>query len=89
MRRKPLFPPVDKASGQRLLSKGPEPRSTLTANGRVSLIRKRLYLDGEGSRSPLDALVDMAEATVSVATRDLCVRLNGTSKSFERGNENL
>ena len=80
---------MDKASGQRLLSKGPEPRSTLTANGRVSLIRKRLYLDGEGSRSPLDALVDMAEATVSVATRDLCVRLNGNSKSFERGNENL
>jgi hypothetical protein len=89
MRRKPLFPPVDKGSGQRLLSKGPEPRSTLTVNGRVSLIRKRLYLKGQGSRSPLDALVDAAEATVSVATRDLCVRLNGNSQSFERANENL
>jgi len=89
MRRKPLFPPVDKASGQRLLSKGVEDHSTLTINGRVSLARKRYFLKGQGSRSPLDALVDATEATVSVATRGLCVGLNGNSKSFERANENL
>jgi hypothetical protein len=80
---------VDKASGQRLLSKGPEERSTLTANGRVSLWRKRWYLAGQGSRSPLDALVDAAEATVSVGVRDLCCRLNGNGKSFDRAAENL
>jgi len=85
----PLFPPVDKASGRRLLSKGPEPRSALSVNGWVSLRRKRWYLEGQGSRSPLDVLVDAAEATVSVGVRDLCCRLNGNGKSFDRAAENL
>jgi hypothetical protein len=80
---------VDKQTGQRLLSKGVEAHTTLTVNGRVSLARKRLYLAGQGSRSPLDVLVDAIEATVSVGTRDLCVRLNGNGKSFERAAENL
>ena len=80
---------MDKKTGQRLLSKGVEDRSTLTVNGRVLLARKRYYLKGEGSRSPLDVLVDAAEATVSVGTRELCVELNGNSQSFERAKKNL
>ena len=80
---------MDKASGRRRLSKGPERRSALSVNGRVSLWRKRLYLEGQGSRSPLDVLVDAAEATVSVGVRDLCCRLNGNGKSFDRAAENL
>jgi hypothetical protein len=82
---------VDKASGRRLQSKGPEPRRTLSVNGRVSLWRQRLYLESQGSRSPLDVLVDAAEATVSVGVGDLCCRLNGNGngKSFDRAAENL
>jgi hypothetical protein len=55
----------------------------------VALWRKRLYLEGEGSRSPVDALVDAAEATVSVGVRELCCRLDGNGKSFDRTAENL
>jgi hypothetical protein len=33
---------------------------------------------------PIDALLDAAEATVSVGTRNLCCRINSTSKSFRR-----
>ena len=46
-------------------------------------------MEGQGSRSPLDVLVDAAEATVSVGVRDLCCRLNGNGKSFDRTAENL
>jgi hypothetical protein len=80
---------VDEASGRRLLSKGLEARSTVSVNGRVSLSRRRYYLEGQGSRSPLDVLVDAAEAVVSVGVRDLCCRLNGNGKNFDRAAENL
>jgi len=80
---------VDPASGRRLADKGSESRSTLSVNGRVSLSRKRWYLKGEGSRSPLTLLLDAALATESVGVRDLCCRLNGNGKNFERVAENL
>jgi hypothetical protein len=80
---------VDKASGQRLLSKGSESRSTLTTNGRVELSRKRWYHKDKGSCSPLDVLVDAAEATISVGVRDLCCRLNGNARNFEKAADNL
>jgi hypothetical protein len=88
-RRKPLFPPVDPASGLRLLSKGTESRSTLTVNGRIELARTRWFKPGEGSRTPADQLVDRTEATISLGVRELCCQLNGDAKSFERAAENL
>ena len=80
---------MDQASGRRLADKGSESRSTLSVNGRVLLSRKRWYLKGEGSRSPLTMLLDAALATESVGVRDLCCRLNGNGRNFERVAENL
>ena len=42
-----------------------------------------------GSLLPLDALVDAVEATISVGVRDLCCRLNGNARNFEKAAENL
>jgi hypothetical protein len=86
MRRKPLFPPVDRATGQRLVNKGTESRSTLTANGRVGLSRRRWFAPGPqgGSVTPLDALVDRVAATISLGTRCLACRVNGDAKSFDK-----
>jgi hypothetical protein len=91
MRRKPLFPPVDPATGRRLESKGPDSHSVLTINGRVALRRTRWWLSGPqgGSRYPLDTLVDQVEATISVGTRELACRLNAGAKSFDKAAENL
>jgi hypothetical protein len=61
-----------------------EPRSTLTSNGRVSIRRKRWQALMGGGVMPLDALLDAAEATVSVGARELCCQLNATAKSFRR-----
>jgi hypothetical protein len=55
----------------------------------VDLSRKRWFLPGRGSCSPLDALVDAAEATISVGVRELCCRLNGNARNFEKAAENL
>lgn len=80
---------MDLASGRRLESKGAESRSFLSINGRASLSRKRWFLEGQGSRSPLTLLVDAAMATESVGVRDLCCRLNGNGKNFDRVAQNL
>lgn len=55
----------------------------------MELTRKRWWSRGAGSCTPLDALVDAAEATISVGVRDLCCRLNGNAKNFEKAAENL
>ena len=56
---------MDPASGEFLKNKGPEPRSTLTSNGRISIVRRRFQLAGGGGLMPADALLDLAEATLS------------------------
>jgi hypothetical protein len=75
---------VDAASGEPLKEKGTDPRSTLTSNGRVSIRRKRYQATEGGGVMPVDALLDAAEATVSLGARELCCRLNATGKSVER-----
>jgi len=72
-----------------MAGKGRERRGTLTVNGRVEITRRRWYLKGSGSCTPLDTLVDAAEAAVSVGSRELCCRLNADSRSFARAAENL
>jgi hypothetical protein len=61
----------------------------LSLNGRIELHRIRWYAVGEGSDCPLDRLVDGAEATVSVGTRQLCCRLGIAGRSFARSVSNL
>lgn len=80
-----LFPPIDPASGKRPASKGLESRSSLTANGRIALRRRRFA----GGQTPIDAFVDQAEATVSLGVRQLSCLLNADSPSFARAANNL
>lgn len=82
---------MDPSSGQRLKNKGTDERSTLTANGRVVLRRRRWRRVGVGAVAvvPVDSLLDAAEATVSLGTRELCCRLNGDGTSFRRTADNL
>jgi hypothetical protein len=69
--------------------KGSGPRSTLTSNGRVSVRRNRWQALSGGGVTPADALLDAAEATVSLGARNLCCRINATAKSFRRAVEQL
>jgi len=75
--------------GQSRRNKGRESRSTLTINGRIDLKRTRWYADGQGSDTPVDRLLDRAEAVVSVGARELCCRLGTAGGSFARGADNL
>jgi hypothetical protein len=80
---------VDPATHKPLKNKGDEPRSTLTSNGRVSIRRRRWQGSAGGSVIPADALLDAAEATVSLGARELCCRTNATGTSFRRSVELL
>ena len=73
MPRKRLFPPQDPNTGCRLQSKGRDDHSVLTVNGRITLWRRRYSSPGTGSVTPMDALLDAAEATVTVGVRELVV----------------
>jgi hypothetical protein len=55
----------------------------------VEITRRRWHLSAGGSCTPLDALVDAVEATISVGTRELCCRLNADARSFKKTAENL
>lgn len=89
MPRKRLFPPRDADTGRRLESKGREDHTVLTVNGRLTLWRRRYAAAGVGSATPMDALLDAAEATVTVGVRELACRLNQASRGFDKGAENL
>jgi hypothetical protein len=80
---------VDPASGNRLKNKGPEPRSALTSNGRVSITRHRFQAPGGGGLMPADTLLDAVEATISLGARELCSRVGIEGRSFERAADNL
>jgi hypothetical protein len=80
-----IFPPIDPRSGRRPASKGVESRSTLTANGRIAL-RRRRFADGQ---TPIDQFVDQAQATLSLGVRQFCCLLNADSPSFARAANNL
>ena len=53
------------------------------------LSRRRWYAPGVGSCTPIDALFDAAEATVSLGVRELACRLNQGARSFTKAAENL
>lgn len=80
---------MDPASGKRMKNQGDDDRSTLTANGRVSINRRRWGVPGGGSLTPADPLLDAAEATVSLGARELCCRTNAGSKSFQKAARDL
>jgi hypothetical protein len=89
MRRKPLFPPVDKSTCQPKEDKGRSGHRMVCVNGQVCIQRRHYHSPSEGTSTPSDALLDAVEATVSLGVREMCGRVNGDSKSFERAAETL
>lgn len=89
MRRKPLFPPVDNASLEPKEDKGRSGHRILTVNGHVWIDRRHYHSPGEGTSTPSDVLLDMAEATVSLGVREMSARVNANGKSFDRAAETL
>jgi hypothetical protein len=53
------------------------------------LWRRRWHSPLDGTTTPLDVWVDLAEATLSLGVREMCCRLNGDGKSFDKAAENL
>jgi hypothetical protein len=89
MRRKPLFPPPQNASGRRLRHKGRQSRELLTVNGRIRLQRIRWHDATEGSQTPLDRVLDEVERAISEGVREMACRLNRGCTSFQQTAENL
>jgi hypothetical protein len=84
-----VFPPPKDPSGKNKQSKGRSSRSTLSINGRIDLSRVRWYAAGEGSDSPVDVLLDMAQAVVTVGLRQVCCEQGIAGRSFARSVQNL
>src|SRR4051812_5027649 len=82
-------PPPKDGNGRTKRHKGRQERSVLTANGRVVLRRVRWHSPAEGSTTPIDAALDTAEATISLAVRELACRLNRNASNFEKAAANL
>jgi len=61
----------------------------LTINGRVRLRRRRWHSPGEGTTTPLDAWLDLAESSISLGVREMACRLNGDGKNFDKAAANL
>jgi hypothetical protein len=80
---------VDLQTGKHKQNKGRDECSTLSINGRVALQRRHYHSKAEGTSTPSDDLLDALHATMSLATRDLCVQLNRASRSFEMTARNL
>ena len=80
---------MDAQTHRRQQNKGSGEHDVLTVNGRVRIRRKHYYSRSEGSTTPVDALLDAAEATVSAGVREMCSRVNADAKSFERAAGNL
>jgi hypothetical protein len=89
MPRKRLFPPLDPSTGRRLENKGRDDFTVLTVNGRITLWRRRWSSPATGSLTPLDALLDVAEARLTIGVRELACRLNQASRNFDKAAENL
>ena len=89
MRRKPLFPPVDKATGKPLADKGSSEHTLVNINGTMGIRRRHYYSKQEGTCTPIDALLDAVEATVSQGVVEMAARLNTGAKSFARACEDL
>src|SRR5262249_52055689 len=82
-------PPTHPDTGKRLQSKGAEPSSVLTVNGRVVLYRRRYFATGVGSFAPLDGWLDAAHSSISRGVAEMACRLNQASRCFAKAADNL
>ena len=76
-------------TGTPLQNKGPDERTILTINGRITLSRRRYSAPGLGSSYPLDSWLDRAEDSLSLGLREMACRLNGASRNFDKAAQNL
>ena len=74
---------------KRLRNKGKQPRTVLTVNGRVKLVRRWWHAPDVGSIAPVDELVDAQGKSVSHGVREMACRLNNNGVSFDRAAEDL
>src|SRR6185312_632961 len=87
---KPLFPPPkDPATQRTMKNKGRQDYTILTVNGRVRLWRRRWHCAGQGTITPLDSWLDVAQASISLGVREMACRLNGDGKNFDKAADNL
>jgi len=77
------------ATGKRKRHKGRQAYSVLTINGRMRLLRVRWHCPQEGSQTPLDAVLDETERTISEGVREMACRINQSSASFLQAAANL
>ena len=70
-------------------NKGPDERTVLTVNGRITLSRRRYAGPDVGNSYPLDPWLDSAEDSLSLGLREMACRLNLASSNFEKAAENL
>jgi hypothetical protein len=70
-------------------NKGREAFTVLTVNDRVRLFRRRWSCPSTGSVTPLDALLDSAEAALTVGVREMACRLNQAARNFDKAAQNL
>ncbi len=77
------------AEGKPCRNKGRGVLCPLTRAGRVSLKRTRYFDTAEGSRTPVDRLVDQAGRLVTLGVRETAVRLAIDSSGFRRAAGNL
>lgn len=75
---------MDSATATPKEDKGRSEHRILTINGHVSIDRRHYHCPSEGTSTPSDAMLDAVEATVSLGVREMCVRVNADSKSFDR-----
>jgi hypothetical protein len=69
--------------------KGRQAYSVLTINGRVHLRRVRWHCPQAGSQTPVDALLDETETTISEGVREMACRVNQDASSFHKAAANL
>lgn len=61
----------------------------MTINGHICLRRVRWHCPQEGSETPLDAVVDATETTISEGVREMACRVNQDASSFAKAAANL
>jgi hypothetical protein len=84
-----LPPPKDPLTHRNMKNKGRQDYTILTVNGRVRLWRRRWHSPGQGTITPLDSWLDVAEASISLGVREMACRLNGDGKNFDKAADNL
>lgn len=55
----------------------------------MRLRRRRWHSPSDGTTAPLDSFLETVESTISLGVREMCCRLNGDGKNFDKAAANL